>query len=357
MDDQLRNLKEKMNSTVFREIRFEEKNEKAVLRSIKKLRKHQELSWWKKKLTAGLSIAFTAVMFAGIAYFAAEHSGLWKEEQQIQELHAAEDSMIMMEKQTENDAVMSKEDILTMMLNSIDHFDTAKGRFIFYNKDISETEETEFELSLKDKTGGYNKLTRHANNGDIVTYWQYNDKNLWIIDENKKLYRMGEYVKAADSKPLSIEETFQVNNGGERVIKIRWRPPIGYVMDVLFPSKLAADFLGDFNQWEIEKQNERLAGHNTVVIKGNMKHDIYKTFRFWVDKDTGILMQYEQYDSNGEAGISQHVSDMEINVPVDSKKFTPNLEWSGFKREDFSENPVIYDIWYQAAVELEHSRR
>jgi hypothetical protein len=61
-------------------------------------------------------------------------------------------------------------------------------------------------------------------------------------------------------------------------------------------------------------------------MMAKIKNRSIKNMRFWVDKDTGILVKYETYNSAGEIVDYLSPTKLEINVPVDSKKFTPNLE-------------------------------
>jgi hypothetical protein len=51
-----------------------------------------------------------------------------------------------------------------------------------------------------------------------------------------------------------------------------------------------------------------------------------ETFRFWVDKDTGILVKRELNDSNGKIISCLHPETLSINIPIDTKIFIPKLE-------------------------------
>jgi outer membrane lipoprotein-sorting protein len=113
-------------------------------------------------------------------------------------------------------------------------------------------------------------------------------------------------------------------------------PPIGLAQNSLFPYEIASNYTRDLEKWEIEKQNEELVGHNTLVLSGEL--DSYAsdktksaTFRFWVDKDTGILLKYETYNSSGEVVHYLHPKKLVINQKVDPKKHKPDL--SKYKRE------------------------
>ncbi|WHY78618.1 hypothetical protein QNH20_05585 [Neobacillus sp. WH10] len=99
----------------------------------------------------------------------------------------------------------------------------------------------------------------------------------------------------------------------------------------------------DFSRWNIEKQNEDLLNHNTVVIKGTLskyakiKHES-NSFRFLIDKDTGILIKYETYNETGNVVNYLHPIELIIIGPINTKNLSPNL----IGLSDFSGKPIIY---------------
>ncbi|MBS4221787.1 hypothetical protein [Lederbergia citrea] len=347
MENKLRNLNKKMNSTIFQEIRFEEKNQKAVLRSVKKSKNRMDFPFFQNKLTSVLSVSVTAFLFFGIVYFAGTKAGLFIEEHQSQngqtqeptssQKTATEDTnketIFVPKKQKENYNDMSKKEILTMMINSVDNFETAKGRFEIYYKHIGHLSEVEYELSINEQAGGYSKSTQNGN----VTYDYYKDVNVWNIDENANTHLVTKYQETRDSGTLSIEDAFKVDDEGNNDTYYRWRPLIGEAMSSLFPYEIASNYTRNLNNWEIEKQNEMLLGHNTVVITGNKNHHDFSSFRLWVNKDTGILIKYETYNPNGDVVDYLHPSKLEVNIPVDTSKFNPNVEEMGYKKQEFSD--------------------
>ncbi|MFB6468211.1 M56 family metallopeptidase [Cytobacillus sp. Hz8] len=237
-------------------------------------------------------------------------------------------------KQNENYKEMTKEEILTKMINSVDYFETAKGEFKIHNGNIDNADDymlIEYELSLNNNAGGYNKESFTKNGeGRIISY---KDGTLWYINESDGTYQEREYQDdRIHFDALTPESAFSVDNEGIDVTNYRERPPIGQAMSSLFPYEIASNFTRDLNKWEIENQNAELLGHNVLIIKGQINRMDSKSFRFWVDKDTGILVKYETYNSDGEIVDYLYPTKLEVNVPIDSKKFTPNLE--GYKKED-----------------------
>ncbi|MFD3449749.1 M56 family metallopeptidase [Microbacteriaceae bacterium 4G12] len=239
-------------------------------------------------------------------------------------------------KQPEYLGDMTKEEILTKMINTVDYFETAIGEFKTNLGSPSGEMVTEYEISLHDKAGGYGRNTYYQENKTHkVTSRYYNNGTIWNVMEDVGAYqemKNSEETFAIKHQPLTIENAFSVNHDGDNVTHYRERPPsVGEHLS-LFPYEIASNFTRDLNRWEIEKQNEELVGHNTLVIKGRINRREAKSFRFWVDKDTGILVKYETYDATGKVVDYLHPNRLEVNAQIDSKKFTPNLE--GYQKED-----------------------
>ncbi|SFC87520.1 BlaR1 peptidase M56 [Bacillus sp. 491mf] len=235
-------------------------------------------------------------------------------------------------KQEEYFGDMTKEEILTKMLNTVDNFETAKGEFKIHSVNTGDRV-INYELSLHNQAGGYSKTTRVENEIEKVTSHYYNNGTMWDLRKDTGMYiemRYGQEAKR--SKPLKIENAFSVNGEGDNVTDYRERPIIGEAMSSLFPYEIASNYTRNLNTWEIEKQNEQLLGHNTLVIKGDINKRINKSFRFWVDKDTGILVKYETYDTVGKVADYLYPTSLEVNIPIDSKRFTPDL--TGYQKEE-----------------------
>ncbi|MDM5155113.1 sigma-E factor regulatory protein RseB domain-containing protein [Bacillus sp. DX1.1] len=218
------------------------------------------------------------------------------------------------------------------MINTVDHFETAKGEFKSHYANIPGDTLINYELSLNNKAGGYSKITNMGNATEKVTYHYYHDGIMWDIHEETGTYIEVKYLQETHSKTLKIEDAFSVDSEGINVTKYRERPVIGEAQSSLFPYEIASNYTRDLNSWEIEKQNEKVLEHNTLVIKGKINRHNFQSFRFWADKDTGILVKYETYNSAGNVVDYLYPTKLEINVPIDSKKFIPNLE--GYKKED-----------------------
>ncbi|WP_181444435.1 sigma-E factor regulatory protein RseB domain-containing protein [Bacillus sp. 03113] len=330
MVNKLNDLKNKMNETVLNDIRFEEKHKQHVLRSL-----YQKEAPIKKGFRPILSAAIATIMFLGIASYLSIEAGLFngKTDQQSTETQEKLKSSTIYTppKQEEYTKDMTKKEILTKMINSVDYFDTAKGKFEYVTSGSRLI--VDYELSLNHKPGGYSKVSTEENGKSVDEFIYYGKGYLWGVDHETRSYIKYQYVEEKRSSTLQIEDAFSIDQEGIPVTNYRERPPIGVAQSSLFPYEIASNYTRDLNTWEIEKQNEELLDHNTVVLKGNVNKHRFQSFRFWVDKDSGILVKYETYDSNGEIVDYLHPLSLEVNVPVHTELFTPKLEIKGFLQQ------------------------
>ncbi|CEG27198.1 sigma-E factor regulatory protein RseB domain-containing protein [Bacillus sp. B-jedd] len=337
MENRLENLKEKMDETILREVYFDAKQYQQVLNSIEKSEFQKQGILLKNIFNTVLSISVVSLIFFGITHFVGTQLNSFNEpevnqandpnKKTLESLKSSDEKTAYIPpKQEENFEDMTKEEILTKMINSVDYFETAVGEFKSYSGVDQGYTVVEYAISLKNQPGGFGKRTYKENDKNDTFYEYYKDGTVWNLIEQTHTYRQMSYSEGSSSGTLNIENAFTVDHEGINVTNYRERPPIGSANETLFPYEIASNYTRDLNSWDIEKQNEELLGHNTIVIKGTKNHREFQSFRFWVDKDTGILVKYETYNSAGDIVDYLHPTKLEINVPIDSDKFTPNLE-------------------------------
>jgi hypothetical protein len=133
------------------------------------------------------------------------------------------------------------------------------------------------------------------------------DGKLWDKDEEGKISEQIYDIPSIHEERLTIDKAFLKDNQGLDITNYRQRPEVGRVSQSLYPYEIAANYLRDFNLWNIEEQNFSLLHHNTVVLSEKLQEETSRkqnadTFKFWVDKDTGILIKYESYNNSGHIG-------------------------------------------------------
>jgi outer membrane lipoprotein-sorting protein len=323
LDKQLQRLDEKMNSTVMKDISFDANHKDGVFKRIdRKEQKETGLSF-KRTFTSILSFAVPVTFLIGMfSFIGLDFDGDTKNA--LSSNTPQSDSKgfraekINQTEQTSNVYTpkpneelyddFTKEEIVSILLNANKKFETAKGSYEEYNVANGKIIVDYQLITTGEQKGGYSKVFIISQNGEkTINESQYFDKNyVWQIN-----YQHKNYVK-------------DPNSGGNR-------PMIGIAQNSLFPYEIVNNYLGEFNNWEIEKQNEELLGHNTIVTKGILseyakgKHKS-NTFRFWVDKDTGILLKYETYNEKGEVVNYIHPNEFIINGPIDREALDPNIE-------------------------------
>ncbi|WP_409271656.1 hypothetical protein V1499_19010 [Neobacillus sp. SCS-31] len=336
MRDNLENLKEKMDKTILKDINFGEGQHHKVLNSVRKTKFQKDQFRLKSKLNSLLSITVISLMFLSITYFVGKELAFLNEptieKENVEDFNKTsnEKTVFIPTKKEENYNEMTKEEILTKMINTVDYFETAAGEYKIHNSSVPGYEIVKYALSLGNEPGGYGE--RIQGDGEIFAHEFYKDGTLWMIDERSKIYYKSVLAEGGEQKgsPLTLKQAFSASSDGVPETVYRERPPLGIANATLFPYEIASNYTRDLNKWEIEKQNEELLGHNTLVIRGTKNHKDFQSFRFWVDKDTGILAKYETYNSKGDIVDYLHPIKLDINVPIDSEKFTPpNLE--GYK--------------------------
>ncbi|MGX2958803.1 hypothetical protein JNUCC23_06000 [Peribacillus sp. JNUCC 23] len=242
----------------------------------------------------------------------------------------------------ENFEDMSKEDILTRLLNSVDYFETAAGTFetfdSVYDGSISKIK-VEYKYSNKGVIGGYGKFISYPdeNNTNSERHeneYYYNNGTMWTLDLNRNEYVSQNYELSGKKDKVIANDVFQIDlykiYDSEEEFRER-SPDSGN----LFYYEFVAKYLRYEDQWEIEKQNEEVLGHNTMVIYGDIDESIRETnyaqpnensFRIWVDKDTGIILKREIYNKAGEVISYLHPSSLVINKVYEEEEFLPVLD-------------------------------
>ena len=303
MENKLENLKESMDKTVLKDGTLSSTQKQKIYYAAVNHRKTNKRNY----ITPFFSFVFLSCLIIFMGSFVykhmkdAEHQKLG-EGSSIRNKQASQStlngngkvnkstSIYIPEKQKEYYGVMSKEEILTKMLNTIKYFDTAKGSFVEHivMDNGQDTGIDSYELSVK-KDGGFDKYVQLGSK--IGTSAYYYKRTQWTLLINKT-YRSAPYQPIKfPIKTLKIKDAFTTDSHGAPVTFESCKTGCGIgSFDTLFPYDLASTYTRDLNSWKIEKQrNETLLGHNTIVLKGTLKPSEQKnyhskTFRFWVDK-------------------------------------------------------------------------
>lgn len=236
-----------------------------------------------------------------------------------------------------NPVEVEKASIQDKMVNSIDYFKTAKGSFHYYAKLANINDTIEFEVQLKDKPSSFYNTKSPEGQKESVTV--FDGEQILNANSTKKEYVLTPVVK--DEGPRAnqaspAKQRYKIDGNGTKKTILRKDPSnMGLASSVLFNQNIALGFLKDYSQWKVES-NEEYLGLKAKVITGKVPESYAKrhggeTFKMWVHKDTGILLNFEEYDQKGEKVFNITVNDIKLNEPTDKQKFKIQ-EPAGYKR-------------------------
>jgi hypothetical protein len=347
LTDLLEKLKEEMDNTVLKDVDFKEKNKAAVRKSY---RMKQQNTWQKSRFPEMgwiLSLSFTTLFLVCTSYFVIQQIGLTDENSdrngKMSETDAYEKSLVTLPEPKENFDEMSKEEVLLKLLNSVDYVETAAGKFEDYNlfyDGSSSKRSIEFKMSNKNVIGGYEKLIHYPDEWNpqsrlTTDETYYNKDKTWRIETDDKRYTIFDTEIEKKKNAINPDDIFTIDIDKiyDSREKYRERPPSMTAHELLFNYEFVAKYLRYKDQWKIEKQNEELVGHNTMVISGVIDESLAdimqpneKNFRIWVDKDTGILLKKEIYDAKGNVISYLYTKELIINRNFTEEEFKPDLD-------------------------------
>ena len=184
---------------------------------------------------------------------------------------------------------ITKKSIFFKMLNTIDYFDTAEGSIEICNEGDMKT--SEFACNL---------LT-----AEIHEYYSSSNGEFYEVFKERKLINKGlGSCNIEEAVPIPDNERITVAEDGINCYAYRADPTnTPTAREGLQPQELTFNFMTVEDNWDITGETIFL-GRDCVVIEGSTndyaeeKLGVY-TFKFTVDKETGVLMKYDGFDADG----------------------------------------------------------
>lgn len=201
------------------------------------------------------------------------------------------------------------------MWNAIDNYKNISGAYKSYSSRLG-SNTVEFQVRQGEKPSSYMKTT--AQDGRVLED-RVNGKVL-MTKVN------GQLVEASPVAPVDNKKPNQryTKLDGKKVYVFRENP--AFLNDrVSFPQAEALGYMEDQGKWSIQGE-EVLLGRTAVVVGGELE-DHYKqkhlaeTFKFWVDKDTGILLKAQEYNTEGKIVENMEVTALKVNGPIVEERF------------------------------------
>lgn len=238
---------------------------------------------------------------------------------------------------------MTKDQIHYEMLNSIDNFNSARGEFIYHSDSAGYEYTVNYQVQLGNNPKSKVKFT--SNQVSQETTYDGNGTFLRLDNKQKKFEKFStpqqNGIQKNSLKDQPAKSRYSKNDKGEKVFLRRTDPALmGIAATSVFPQDIALGFLEDYNKWNIVSE-ENIDGRDAVVIQGEL-NDYYqnkhkdKTFKLWVDKETGVLLQMEEYNDQNQATEYIRTKSIKVNDTLDSDEFKAIVP------SDYSELPKIH---------------
>lgn len=257
--------------------------------------------FWKKKFVKYGVIAATITLLATggvVVTMAAVNSG--------------EETEVVEEPKT-----LTQDELKNMMINSIDYYSSAKGEFTYSSTEADYDYTISYEVSTKEGKYASHVVSTNNTYGVVEENW-YDGTTNTMIDHTSKTYQQyNQDSLVLESEAQTFEDSVGVTPEGDPITNQRPDPTLmGMATNSLFPQNYAFSYLGDNSTWSIIGYEEYL-GRNVAVIEGtDCLHAYEESFKMWIDVETGVMLKFESYDTNGEVIESLETTSIEFDDPT-----------------------------------------
>lgn len=238
-----------------------------------------------------------------------------------------------------------KNDIYYMMLNSIDYYDKISGTVYFPTGDINLVNSVQFQ-SVLSETKAYSHFSQVY--ADNISNYSMETISSEAEQVNNLVYDEEEYCNANESVSINlIEKSYTTKIGdatsldcvcdipdierittaedGEPCYNYRTNPTnVPEASICIFPQEMAFGFLANQELWNVDGIEE-IDGNKGYHISGTTTKEYgnkinVSSFEFVVDTNTGVLLKYVGYDSNGEISDYMYTENIRFEDNASSVK-------------------------------------
>lgn len=207
------------------------------------------------------------------------------------------------------DTLPTMTQIYNKMLNSVDYFDYAAGKFvtILDGKEVT----VKFETDLNEAEG-YERST----DGTYVKWIQIQDGQRTIDVDGE--VTTDTFVSQRNDNSLDQKAYLAIDeNGVNNYVMRNDHTNMELARCILSPQEMTFSFLSDFTKWDIVRTEAVLERESYVIHGENDEYMSQKlgtaTFTIWADMETGIILKYEGYNESGEVVDYIYVDEIQIN--------------------------------------------
>lgn len=233
--------------------------------------------------------------------------------------------------------VSQKDEIIYKMLNSIDYFNTATVEFSALFPSFSVAQDYYIETNIDTGVSHQICSDNFVETRDAVSakaYETYSDGK--VVREYNNMERSVRTLRTVEERRTlaeewpGIEERYYIDENEAPHYRYRGNPTNADMAgECLFPQVAAFAYLVDKSLWSVVKSLE-YCERECYFIEGTVR-DSYSeqigadTFMMYVDKETGVLLKLEAYDSHGNIVSSMVVSSISIDEPMTRDSFTYDM--------------------------------
>ncbi|MBA4495197.1 hypothetical protein ACFO25_00525 [Paenactinomyces guangxiensis] len=206
------------------------------------------------------------------------------------------------------------------MLNAVDYYKDIQGSFHIAFTNNQQNEQVEFMIAEGTSPGSSIKVT--GKNG-TVREMKSDGKSLLELNHQTRAYQKS---KAAYADPdIANGPRYYKDEAGRSVYVTRQDPAQAHAANEVTLPQHYAFWLSNPNNKVTG--HEKLLNRDVTVVEGT--HDAYlakklkaKSYKMWVDTNTGVLLKLEGKDANGKEAYHIMTTQIRINQGVDQSKFS-----------------------------------
>jgi hypothetical protein len=300
MDKRSNQIKNALDSTLFKETTFKTSQKYYILNKIRN--NHKQTIRSNFRFNRALSISVYLILIFSMGTIVTEKINP-KEFENTANTVVSKPSTPEEKSNPTDDSnkILSQKDVHYLMLNSMDYFKTAKGSIEFKSKDEYEPKVEYLVKNDKKNPIGYEKRKNTVKIAIKGSFKTFDAKTNQVVRETgyEGYTEVNEFDKKIKNRYTTLD--------GKPLYRYRDDHPIvGISKGSLFPQEIATNFLKDYKNWKIEKQDLKFLGRTSLLISGTLEENNARKFQgedfeFWIDKQTGILLSYEIYNANGDS--------------------------------------------------------
>ncbi|WP_349410076.1 hypothetical protein [Pseudalkalibacillus sp. SCS-8] len=340
MEDKLKNLKEKMNRSNLKEIRFDEKHKEQVFQSIKGREEDRfSIPNYKRKFNLVLSGMVSCALVFGALYYSADQIGFFNASQTGEQVSASfqtESSEAEHRDPLKNeDDLFSAPDseklaqenpdqfeIVKKMFFSWDHIDNAQGSYSYSSHPDGTVTNVNFQVDFE--------RNKNLTSIEITKDEKVLEKQISLLKDDQVVLQLPEKkLVTTKSAEDNLATQHQYLNMGGHVISSEW-----FVL-----------LLDNYDHWSYQENTK--FGMPVYEIEGDVPeyNGSFGPFKMTVSKETGALLDAEFYKENGEVAYFMKADEVRLNEGVDPSLFHINVEDSEeVTFETFNESTIGHGV-------------